>query len=133
MTRQAYPSDLSDAAWAILERHIPAVKAGGRPRGVDMREITNAIFYVLRSGCSWRLLPHDFPKWQTVYDYFRKWRIKGDWERLNGILREELRITLGRSIRPTALSVDSQTVKTTEKGGPVAMMAVRKSMAASAI
>jgi putative transposase len=103
------------------------VKAGGRPRSVDIREITNAIFYILRGGCSWRLLAHDFPKWKTVYDYFRKWRINGAWERMNTALRESLGVQLAREATPSVMSVDSQTVKTAEKGGLVATMAARKS------
>ena len=75
-----YASDLSDAEWAILEPLIPPAKPGGRPRSVNMRQILNGIFYVLRSGCAWRLLPHDYPAWSTVYDYFRKWRNVGIWE-----------------------------------------------------
>ena len=133
MKRQAYDSDLSDEEWAILEPHIPTAKVGGRPRSVDMREIMNAIFYILRGGCSWRLLAHDFPKWKTVYGYFRDWRISGDWEGMNTALREKLRMVGGRAATPSAMSVDSQTVKTAEKGGRVALMAARKSKAANAI
>jgi len=86
-----YASDLSDAEWAILEPLIPPAKAGGRPRSVNMRQILNGIFYVLRSGGAWRLLPHDYPPWSTVYDYFRKWRNAGIWEQMVRTLRERLR------------------------------------------
>jgi len=79
MNRKPYPSDLNDVQWLILESLIPPAKRGGRIRRVDMREIVNAIFYVLRSGCAWRMLPHDFPPWQTVYGYFRTWRKEGVW------------------------------------------------------
>ena len=79
--RKPYPTDLSDAEWNYIEPHLPLPKGHGRPRLHDLREILDAIFYVLKSGCQWRLLPHDFPRWPTVYHYFRKWRIDGTWER----------------------------------------------------
>jgi transposase len=88
-----------------------------RPRIHSLREILDAIFYVLRSGCQWRLLPHDFPRWPTVYWYFRKWRIDGTWERINRALRERLRVRLKRDLHPSAGIVDSQSVKTTGVGG----------------
>src|SRR3712207_3305025 len=89
----------------------------GRPRVHTTREILDAVFYVLRSGCPWRLLPRDFPPWETVYCWFRKWRIDGTWERLNAVLRERLRISLGRDAHPSAGVVDSQSTKTTGVGG----------------
>ena len=91
MTRAAYPSDLTDAQWKILKPQIPAAKPGGRPRTVDMREILNALFYVARTGCAWRQLPHDLPRWSTVYDYFRRWRRDGTWPRLHDTLRDRVR------------------------------------------
>ena len=110
-TRKAYPSDLSDAEWFILEPLIPPAKPGGRPRKVCMREIVNAIFYVLRSGCAWRMLPHDFDAWQTVYGYFRQWRKDGLWAQMNAVLREAVRIQEGREPEPSAAIMDSQTIK----------------------
>src|SRR5215216_3137710 len=89
--RRTYPTDLSDAEWGCLEPHLPAPKATGRPRVYPLREIINAIFYLLRSGCSWRLLPHDFPPWRSVYHCFRQFRLDGTWERLHAALRERVR------------------------------------------
>lgn len=112
MTRQSYDTDLTDGQWQILEALIPAAKPGGRPRSTDLREVLNAIFYLLRAGCAWRLLPHDFPKWQTVYTYFRAWEADGTWEMMNTTLREQLRLEAGRNRQPSAACVDSQSVKT---------------------
>jgi putative transposase len=95
--RKPYPTDLCDAEWNYIEPHMPAPKGHGRPRIHDLREILNAIFYLLKSGCQWRLLPHDFPRWPTVYHYyFRQWRIYGTWERINRAIRERLRVRLNR-------------------------------------
>jgi putative transposase len=115
--RRAYQSDLSDAQWSCLESYLPAPKANGRPRIYPLREILNAIFYVVRSGCAWRLLPHDFPSWKTVYHYFRFWRLDGTWEGMHAALRDRVRVRLKRNPQPSAAIVDSQSVKTTGVGG----------------
>jgi len=117
MERETYPSDLSDGEWQILEPLIPPARPGGRPRSTDMREVLNGIFYFLRSGCAWRMLPHDFPPWKTVYHYFRQWRIDGTWEHMNEALRTQLRVADGREAEPSAAILDSQSVKTTSVKG----------------
>ena len=117
MSRQAYSSDLSDTEWTILAPLIPAPLPGERPAKWSRREIVNAILYVLRSGCAWSLLPHDFPPYQTVFYYFRQWQRAGIWAKVNTALREQLRVQLGREAQPSAAIIDSQSTKTTEKGG----------------
>jgi putative transposase len=126
MTRQSYPTDLTNAEWAIAEPLVPPAKSGGRKRTTDIREVLNAIFYLLRAGCAWRMLPHDFPNWNTVYTYFRNWRKDGTWQKLNDALRRDVRTQAGREAEPSAAILDSQSVKTTEKGGRVAMTLPRK-------
>ena len=117
MNRKAYATDLTDAEWALLAPFIPPPEPGGRPRSTDMREVCNAIFYLLRGGCAWRLLPHEFPKWKTVYHYQRAWRRAELWEQILSVLRERLRVSAGREAQPSACIIDSQSVKTTERGG----------------
>ena len=131
--RKPYPSDLNDQEWEIVRPMIPPPKPGGRPREMDMREVLNAIFYVLKSGCQWDMLPHDFPPKGTVYHYFNTWRKDGTWAAINDQLREQLREELGREATPSAASIDSQSVKTTEKGAHGATTEARKSKAANGI
>src|SRR5918994_3461775 len=114
---KCYSTDLSDAEWECLQIHVPSPNKRGRPRTHDTREILNAVFYILKSGCPWRLLPKDFPPWETVYWWFGRWRMDGTFERLNTALRERLRSHLGRNPLPSAGIADSQTTKTTGVGG----------------
>jgi putative transposase len=120
MSRQPYSTDLSDVEWLILEPLLLAVlkpSKRGRLRQVELREIVNAIRYILRTGCAWRLLPHDFPAWQTVYGYFRRWRDSGVWEQLNDNLRETVRLEAERAAEPSAAIIDSQSVKSSAVAG----------------
>lgn len=115
--RKPYDTDLSDAEWAIIEPLIPACKGGGRPRETDMREVINAIFSLLRTGCAWRHLPPDFPPPGTVYDYFSSWTRDGTLKHIHDTLRRQVRVQAGRNEEPSAAAIDSQSVKTTEQGG----------------
>lgn len=123
--RQTYPTDLTDKEWAVIEPNLPAVQTG-RPRKYPEREMFNAILYITRTGCSWRMLPHDLPPWKAVYAYFRKLQKLGLWQQVNDELRQQVRVAAGRDAHPSTLVADSQSVKTTEKGGLVAMMAVNR-------
>lgn len=114
MNRKPYPSDLTDAQWQLLQPLLPPAKPGGRPRTTDPREVANALFYLNREGCTWRALPHDFPPWRTVYDYFAAWKADGTWDEVNGALRRQLRGRAGRPHTPSTASLDSQSVKATE-------------------
>src|SRR5919198_5362199 len=117
MPRRPSPSDLSDAEFACLTPYLPPPRARGRPWAHPQREILDAIFYVVRTGCQWRSLPHEYPPWPTAYHWFRRWRLDGPWEYLNRALRERLRLAVGRDAQPSAAILDSQSVKTTSVGG----------------
>ena len=133
MARIAYPSDVTDAQWRLIVKRIPPAKDGGRHRSVNMREVINGILYVVRTGCSWRQLPHDFPPWGTVHWYYRCFRLDGTWQKIHDALRDKVRVSAGRKKSPSAAIVDSQSVKTTEKGGRMATTRARRSTVASGI
>jgi len=128
---RAYDTDLRNDEWELIAPHIPAPKPGGRPRAVDIREVVNAIFYLLKTGCQWRLLPHDFPPYQTVNWYWNQWRDSGLWQNLNDLLRRDLRSAAGRHDEPSAAVIDSQSLKSAEKGGRGATTPARKSWGAN--
>ncbi len=131
MARIAYPSDLTDAQWQLVGRRIPPASPGGRYRSVNLREVLNGILYLLRTGCSWRQLPHDFPPWGTVHYYYRRFRLDGTWKKIHDALRDKVRRAAGRKVSPSAAIVDSQSVKTTEKGGLGVTTRARKSTGVS--
>lgn len=115
-SQQIYPTDLNDTQWSKIRPYLPAEASTGRPREHGWRMILNGIFYILQSGCSWRMLPRDLPPWKTVYHYFRVWRLDGTWERLNRLLREKVRLKFGKKRQPSASILDSQSIKTSEGG-----------------
>ena len=117
MARKPYPTDLTDEQWALVAPYIPPERPGGRTRSVDMREVFNAIQYVLRTGCAWRHVPHDLPPWGTAHYYYRRFRLDGTWLLVHERLRERVRWKAGRATEPSAAAVDAQSVRTTERGG----------------
>src|SRR6185369_12322378 len=128
-----YQTDLTDAEWRVIAPHLPKPCATGRPRAWPMREIINGIFYVMRAGCPWRLLPNDLPPWATIYRWFAAWRDDGRFERINHALVMADRERVGRDASPTAAIIDSQSAKTTEAGGPRVTMLERRSTDVSAM
>ena len=133
MERNPYPGDVTDEQWSLIESRIPPEKPGGRPRSVVMREVINGILYLNRTGCSWRMLPHDLPPWGTVHYYYRCFRLQGIWQDIHDRLREQVRVDAGKEKTPSAAIIDSQSVKTAEKGGAAATMRERKSAEESGI
>jgi len=135
MARTPYPSDLTDEQWPIIGPLIPPAEPGGRDRTTDMREVVNGILYLSRTGCSWRLLPHEFPPWGTVHYYYRRFRLDGTWECIHDKLRERVRRKAGKKPTPSAAVIDSQSIKTAapQKGGRTVTTRVRKSPAESGI
>ena len=131
--RQPYPTDLSDTEWALIKHLVPDAKPGGRPEAYPKRELLNGIFYLLRSGCSWRMLPHDLPPWRIVYHYCRQWRQDGTWQVMHDLLRGDVRAAAGKRRQPSAGVLDSQSVKTTEKGGSRVLTRINRSKGASGI
>ena len=117
ITDDLYDTDLTDEAWALVAPILPAARPGGRPRTTNLRAVINAIFYLLRTGCQWRLLPHEFPAWGTVYHYFRSWEAAGVWVQLHRTIYQKVRIAAGREAGPSVVIMDGQSVQTTERGG----------------
>jgi len=128
----SYPSNTTNKEWEIIE---PFVKQGniGRPRDLDIRDVVDGIFYIIRGGCQWRMLPKDFPNWKTVYDYFLRWRNNGMWDKIHSKLREATRKKAGKKATPSAAIIDSQSVKTVQKGGIKVMMPAKRQKVVNAI
>jgi putative transposase len=133
MSRPPYPTDLTDRQWKLIQPYVPKPKPGGRPARYTRREVVNAILYQARNGCTWRSLPHDLPPYRIVFHYFRLWQADGTWDRVHDALRTKVRRSVGKKPRPTAAIVDSQSVKTTEQGGPRGVDAGKKSRRPQAV
>jgi transposase len=131
--RQPYPTDLSDTAWALIKPLVPDAKPGGRPEAYPKREILNGIFSLRRSGCSWRMLPHDLPPWRIVSHDFRQWRQDGTWQVRHDLLRGDVRAAAGKRRQPSAGIIASQSVKTTAKGGARVLTRISGAKGASGI
>src|SRR5256885_5786286 len=133
MSRMPYLTDLTDDQWRRVEPYVPRPKPGGRPAKYSRREVVNAILYQTRNGCTWRSLPHDLPSYRIVFHYFRAWQRDGTWDRLHDALREKVRRQDGRRPKLSAAILDSQSVKTTEQGGPRGVDAGKKNQRAQAV
>src|SRR5262249_52965614 len=133
MSRTPYPTDLTDSQWRLIEPHVPRPKPGGRPARYARREVVNAILYQTRNGCTWRALPHDLPPYRTAFPSFRPWQAHGTGDRLHAARRPQARKAAGKKPKPTAAILDSQSVKTTEQGGPRGLDAGEKSQRPQAV
>jgi putative transposase len=133
MSRTPYPTDLTDSQWRLIEPYVPRPKPGGRPARYGRREIVNAILYQTRNGCVWRALPHDLPPYRIAFHYFRLWQADGTWDQIHDALRTKVRQAVGKKPKPTAAILDSQSVKTTEQGGPRGLDAGKKSQRSQAV
>ena len=133
MSRTPYPTDLTDRQWRLIQPYVPRPKPGGRPPRYTRRDLVNAILYQTRNGCVWRALPHDLPPYRIVFHYFRLWQTDGTWDHIHNALRTKVRQAVGKKPKPTAAILDSQSVKTTEQGGPRGRDAGKKSQRSQAL